>query len=217
MSSLVQARRARRRGLARAGYTMVEVMMGLAVLAVGAAGIVSLQRFSVMGTMTSRHVTSATNVASSTLEVMALEAGRWTDNGTSLTPANMPWLGTALQSPNTWVGPPTLRAFRMDGSVVADAAALGDTDQVAYCAHVRSVILGNVAPSGALDGADAARVEVRVYYSKTGRTIAPECRDLDGADVEALFTGTPQNVLGLNRSRDEYGVVYLTTIIRRNG
>jgi prepilin-type N-terminal cleavage/methylation domain-containing protein len=218
--SPAEGQRSARAGFKRAlrrGYTMVEVMMGLAILAVGAAGIVSLQRFAVMGTMTSRHVTSATNVASSTIELMALEAGRWTNNGSSITPANMPWLGTALGAPNTWVGADTLRAFRMDGSPFPSAAALLNGDQVAYCAHVRAVYLGNAAAAGALDSADAARVEVRVFYSKTGRSVAPECRDWSGLMVTNLFNNTNQTALGISRSRSEYGVVYLTTVIRRNG
>jgi hypothetical protein len=58
---------------------------------------------------------------------------------------------------------------------------------------------------------------VRVFYSKTGRSVAPECRDWSGLMVTNLFNNTNQTALGISRSRSEYGVVYLTTVIRRNG
>ncbi|NUP05091.1 MAG: prepilin-type N-terminal cleavage/methylation domain-containing protein [Polyangiaceae bacterium] len=200
----------------RRGYTMVEVMMGLAILAVGSAAIVALQRFAVMGTMTSRHVTNATNIGVTVLESVSLESNRWVNNssGGSLTAANMAWLGPALAAPNTWVAP-AQHGFRLDGAAV-DATTANPADQVAYCTHVRAIFLGNVNAVGPLDAADAARIEVRTYYAKTGRTIAPECRNLSGADVTSLFQNTDQNVLSLNRNRSEYGVVYLSTIVRRN-
>lgn len=186
--------------------------MGLAILAVGAAAIVSLQRFAVMGTMTSRHVANATNVTSSVIETMEREAGMWTDIS-SISPSTMPWLGNALDAPNVWDAP-DIRAFRTDGLPV-DASLLSDTDEVAYCTHVRAVFLGNA--TAGVGEADAARVEVRTFYSKSGRTVAPECRDWSGATVQSLFDNTDQTVLGINRNRSEYGAIYISTIIRRTG
>lgn len=198
----------------RAGYTMVEVMMGLAILAVGAAAIVSLQRFAVMGTMTSRHLTNATNIAASVIEAMDRESGRWTDVA-SVGAATMPWLGTALDSENNWIAP-AIRGARIDGTPV-DVSTVLDTDEVAYCTHVRAVYLGDPAAVGGLNEPDGARVEVRTFWAKSGRTVAPECRDLTGTEVMDLFNNNDQTVIGIDRNRAEYGVVYLTTIIRRSG
>ncbi|NUP09350.1 MAG: hypothetical protein HOW73_25130 [Polyangiaceae bacterium] len=188
-------------------------MMGLAILAVGAVGIVSLQRFAVMGTMTSRHITNVTNATASMLERMSAEAVLWTDNSTSLSAATMPTLGPALANQGQWQRP-TIRGFLIDGSPI-DADAAADNDPVAYCSHVRAVFLGNPSATGPTQ-ATAARVEVRSFYAKTGRSVARECRTWTGDAVEALFDGTPQSAGTVTRNRSEYGTIFLSTIIRRN-
>jgi len=212
---------------------MIEVMMGLAILTVGAAGIVALQRFAVMGTLTSRHITNATNVSAGVIERMDSESGNWTDNTTSISngvsagttgdPAaageTMPWLALALNTPGAWVAP-NFHAFEIDGTV-RDATALTDNQSIAYCTHVRATFLGDPAAGGlgSLEGAESIRLEVRTFYSKIGRTVAPECRDWDGPTVDDLVTNNnPQSLVspaGPARSRSEYGVIYTTTILRK--
>lgn len=204
-----------RRTASRRGYTMVEVMMGLAILAVGATAIIALQRFSVLGTMTARHLTNATNVSSSVIEQMNIESGLWTTNSGTFNTGTMPWLGTALNS-TAWVAPAN-HAFLIDGTPVDATTATADTP-VAYCTHVRSTWLGNRdAIANTFEATDIVRIEVRTFFAKSGRSVAIECKDWTGAQVETLFGGGSLTVSGVTgpRTREEYGAVYLTTIVRR--
>jgi type IV pilus assembly protein PilV len=57
--------RARRRSL---GYTMIEVLMGMAVLAVGASGVLALQKITIFGVTNGRAINAATVVGASHIE-----------------------------------------------------------------------------------------------------------------------------------------------------
>ncbi len=205
--------------------------MGLAILAVGATAIVALQRYAVLGTMTSRHVTNATNVGAGVLEKMETEAGNWTDNTASITAGTaagvtgdpsatetMPWLALALTTPGTWVAP-DWHGYQLDGTVVQTSAS-ADTDPVAYCTHVRATYIGDPAnvTAGNKDTADSVRIEVRTFWSKAGTGIASECREWTGTVVDDLFHDTDQPTASpaIVHNRAEYGVIFLATIVRRN-
>ncbi|MFO0553128.1 MAG: prepilin-type N-terminal cleavage/methylation domain-containing protein [Polyangiaceae bacterium] len=204
----------------RAGYTMVEVMMGLSILAIGASSIIALQRFSVMGTATSRHITNATNVTASVLETLNVESNSWTAN-TGADEAAMPWLGRTLNQATVpagaWQKPANgLYGFTLDGMPVDPSSGA----VVAYCTHVRGMLLGPVSETapGLNDQADSIRVEARTFYARSGRDIAAECNAWAANQVTGMFNspGTLQAVPGQpSRRREEYGVIYLSTIIRR--
>lgn len=213
---------------ARRGYTMVEVMMGLSVLAIGATGIIAMQKYALMGTMTSRNVMNATNIAGSSIEKMSAEAAIWENNGPQ-DPLEMPWLGPALNNPNQWVVPP-------DGAALIDGTPLdistidlagNPVTPVGYCTHVRAELVGNrnaIAPGdpllGGTDSTDIARVEVRTFFAKSGRNIACECQTWTALETTGVFDdGTTTTCGGASepRSRGEYGIIYMTTILRRGG
>lgn len=212
----------------RRGYTMVEVMMGLSVLAIGATGIIAMQKYALMGTMTSRNVMNATNIAASSIEKMSSEAAIWADNGTQDTVA-MPWLGPALNTPNVWVVPPDGAAL-IDGTPLDIATidlAANPVTPVGYCTHVRAELVGNknaIPPSdpllGGTDSTDIARVEVRTFFAKSGRNIACECQTWTATETTDVFDDVGTNTCGNAtepRTRGEYGVIYMTTILRRGG
>ena len=53
----------RRRTTGSVGYTMVEVMMALAILTIAASGIVAMQKATLVGNMKSRNLATASQVA----------------------------------------------------------------------------------------------------------------------------------------------------------
>lgn len=211
---------------ARAGYTMVEVMMGLAILAVGATGVIALQRMAVLGTMTSRHLTNATSVSKTVIEHIENEASLWVNN-TGTNYSAMPWLGTALTDANTkktsaWVAVPTASyattgkasGFTIDGMSVVPVA--GNQD-VAYCTHIRAKWFGNQAANANAPATNAVELEVRTFFARSGRPVTGECL-LAPSAMTGLFDGTSSTVNDgvTSRVADEYSVVYLSTVVRRN-
>jgi prepilin-type N-terminal cleavage/methylation domain-containing protein len=223
-----------RRSASRKGYTMVEVMMGLSILAIGSVSILGLQKFAAMGTMSSRHITNASAISGGVLEAMNAESLSWVDNAApDVTERNaMPWLGAALfaadaEVEGAWASPTvtlpaagTFNAFTLEGVAQDSDTVLPTT---AYCTHVRATWLGRQNPTGpgVGDDATAVRVDVRTFWAKSGRSVADECNGttFSTANLNNLLENTAINSLvpvsGIDRHRDNYGVVYFTTIIRR--
>ena len=203
-----------RAGHTRAGYTMVEVMMGLAILAVGATGIISLQQFAVTGSQNSRAAVTAANVASTWVERLRTEAIDWNnpDNSDLSTMAGT-YLKVLIQPtnvPNTavgkWVNLPDNAQ-----TVLGENASAAVPDDAAFCTHFRGTWLG---PAGTTD---TLRVELRTFWAKSGRSVDAECAlAADGFDTALNDANTNVTVGTLARNRGEYGVLYLTTIVRRN-
>lgn len=192
--------------------------MGLAVLAVGATGIIALQKTAAMGTMTSRHLTNATSLSRTAIERAEGDAAQWIDNtGGANFPGATTWLGVALADADNdpqsiWVAP-NVRAATLDMEPLDITATGGLT--VAYCTHVRLAWIGNQDAVAGTTGATSVRFEVRTFFARSGRSVETECADNTGA-MTSLLSGTPQTFAGTLRHPSEYGVVNLTTVIRRS-
>ena len=78
--------RLRRRGrIARraliAGYTVVEVMMAMAVLSIGATGVIAMQKTALLGNLRARNLATASAIASAWVERLRIDGVRWTIDG----------------------------------------------------------------------------------------------------------------------------------------
>ncbi|MEZ4302225.1 MAG: prepilin-type N-terminal cleavage/methylation domain-containing protein [Polyangiaceae bacterium] len=126
-----------RRKLAR-GYTMVEVMMALGVLAVGATGVVLMQKVVIVGNASARSIASGSALAERWMERLRADAMVWN----TMSPSDLGetrWLKTVATDPDAWTLP-----AKVVGSVSYEADALGaeiidpaDTSAVGYCTHIR--------------------------------------------------------------------------------
>jgi type IV pilus assembly protein PilV len=187
---------------------MIEVMMGLAILAVGATGVIALQKTAALGTVTSRHLSNATNISRSVIEAAEADAMQWTDNTANLGPVG--WLnpggGLGLAAPSDVADPPwytlPVNSFSLNLEPLDPMAA--DPIAVAYCTQVRVSWLGLKAPPPPALESTAVRLEVRTIFARSPRDISAECNPANVGNVTNLLAGT-----------DEYGAVYLTTVIRR--
>ena len=212
--------------------------MGLAVLAVGAAAVIALLKFTLLGTLDSRHVANASLVTASYLERIQTAALAWNRfdnqdlidmNGLGPAVAPVPNFGTmvngvaggvAAGTPSVWMhfGAPTAAASPAFARATLDGAlGVGPTD-TAYCTHVRVTFTsGPDLPAAGTQGGDNFRVELRTFWARSGRPVEDECQ-LAPAAMDAMFA-SPAATLAIGpstRTRAEYGVVYLSTIVRRN-
>jgi type IV pilus assembly protein PilV len=79
--------RARARSRRRAGYTLVEVMLAVAVLAVGATAILGLQEAAIRGNQEANEHAIATRVAEMWLDRFRIDALSWTQGGAGVLPS----------------------------------------------------------------------------------------------------------------------------------
>jgi prepilin-type N-terminal cleavage/methylation domain-containing protein len=218
--SLKRATRSLKRARA---YTVVEVMVALAVLAVGAMGVIALQKFTVAGALNARGITSATTVADSWIDLCQNEAAAWNRSDNSDV-ADMPVVSAALASPGNWVTIPNIPGETPNGG--ATPLYSSTTGDMFFCSQIRATWLGAPDPAGASGSqdnatpADVIRIDVRTFFAKSGRPVTGECNAWSAGTVDSMLSlvgGTaPDPNGGAVRSRYEYGFVYESGTIRRN-
>lgn len=147
----------------RAGYTLVEVMMAIAVMAAGTVGVFSLQQAAVVGNLEARQMSTANMIARTWLERLKRDALRWNTGATTAAAASL--TGTtylasvpAAATPPAWFTPVPLAlatesfAFDHYGRDIAPPST-----QIMYCAQTR---LQWVYPGQTI------RADVRVWWHR---------------------------------------------------
>jgi hypothetical protein len=182
----------------RRGYTVVELMMSLAVFAAGVTGIIGMQRASAAANRHARNVTVANGIAHAWLDQLTVDASLWRTNVNqtiwlqSLGNAGMDgaWQLPAQSLPAARNFGPTFNLF---GAPVA-----GATD---FCVHIRLTWLYLDENGGAPAGTGSIRTDVRVFWLRDGGTrVAGDCANPALATVAAV--GADAN--------DDYFAVYQT-------
>ena len=81
------------------GYTVVELMMSLAVFATGVVGIIAMQRAVVSSNQQARNVTVANAIAQSWLSQLSADSSRWTARWSV---SQTTWLSTIAGNDGVW-------------------------------------------------------------------------------------------------------------------
>jgi type IV pilus assembly protein PilV len=181
MTTALRSRRLRAR---RAGYTLVEVMMALAILGIGATGLAAIQKTVIIGNTSARSLVTANSVASTWVERLRTDALVW---NTGLLSDTL-WLQKATPGVTAWQVPASVtgRGSAMTDITGADLYGAVAGEAVGFCTHLR---LTQLYPT-------MVRAEIRVFWDKQGGTVP--CLPNQVATV-------PTNA--------RYGFVYITTSI----
>jgi prepilin-type N-terminal cleavage/methylation domain-containing protein len=174
------------------GYTMVEVMAALAILTVGASGVIAMQKATQLANQSARNLATATAVAETWVERLRADALMWNNPGGVPDIADTTWVkqvtaGSAFFSPA--VSPGT-------ASNAADihGADIFDNTPAAFCTQIS---LTQLYPGTVI-------ATVRTVWVRSGRAVdcnlPPNTYDLDPTSAHPLG----------------YGAVYLTTAVTNN-
>ena len=217
-------RRQLRRRSTGAGFTLIEVMVSLGVMMVGAMAVITLQQQSIRANGHARQVSIAMQIAQRWMERLKEDAATWTTIGTDATGVSAALAGTAflrgdltgmLSQPGEFKSLPvnnaTLtawnlsNAFDQDGRDMPTNLSGAQRSVHTYCASYRPawIWFGHL-----------MRVDVRVWWAND---IGPNRPDI------TLDFATPQRcALDDTKLRpggtqyDRYHVVYLPGAIRVN-
>jgi type II secretory pathway pseudopilin PulG len=174
------------------GYTVVELMMALAVFAGGVTGILTMQRTAVGANRMAKNVALVSSIAQAWQAQLAADATLWRGSfGSTLWLKTLETTGVngSWQAP-VWdetrkIGP------RFDGlgnPVEADGAG-------EFCVHFRLTWLYyngvDVSPSGT-NGNGTIRTEVRVFWPREGaERVTDDCKDeASAATIAAVSAAT---------------------------
>ncbi|MCA9532991.1 MAG: type II secretion system protein [Myxococcales bacterium] len=189
------------------GFTLVEVMMAISVMTVGAVAIFSMQSISVEGARRSREVTTATEVNRYWIERVKLEATLWGPTSFTL----IDWLN-AIPAANGASSDWFLPTARGTGDSLVTAASDWYGAPIAipsgsgaapapYCTSLRWTRMAT--------GTDeVARLDVRTWWHRPNRATGVTIQGC-GADQVAVTTAI-NNIV-------DFGVVYSSTVIRWQG
>lgn len=195
------------------GYTVVEVLLAMTVLIIGASGVMSMQKASMQGNLDARKTDIATNIARMWMERIQKDAMGWTLPSPSF-PASANNVGNARllgTVNNTWFLPTNyLPATAPYASISPgydmlgrDIPSLAGLPQAVFCVHLRENYLVNNAatPTDSL-----IRVELRVVWPRgiNLTTYAPPLCDATSAQT-------------LNPDPSLYSTLYMVTAVRANG
>jgi type IV pilus assembly protein PilV len=152
------------------GYTVIEVIMALAVLALGAAGVIAMQKATLISNTNARNLATANVVAQGWIERVRVDAQAWTEPGQipGYGP-NTKWINTTNVG-NGWFVP--IAQTSPGGAPQADVmgADVGSSDPAAFCTNLKLDRFYSGSPNlWALYR--MIRVQVRVYWDKSGRTL----------------------------------------------
>jgi type IV pilus assembly protein PilV len=178
-------------------------MAALGVLAIGATGVLALQKATLISNTNARNLAIANSIAMTWAERLRVDALQWnqplTDPATDLG-TDTAWLALSATFPFTTVTPTEIIAL---GSPSADVLGAdiypGDTSASAFCTHVRFRQFTDPV-SGAPIWDSLIRAEIRVVWERSGNPI--NCTITTPFDVDT--------------DPGRFGAVYLTTGVLRN-
>jgi len=208
--------RRRRRSVLR-GYTVVEVMMAMAILSIGATGVIAMQKTALLGNLRARNLATASAIASAWIERLRVDGLRWTINSAGLnTIGSTAYLNIVQDDfPNVtnpegiWQVPTASPDNAMLGVQPTEDVRGMDTatlTEQGFCTNIRlTQILPNV-----------IRAEVRVFWLRhQGGGNNTQTGTLGGQALCSNQQGY-LNQLSSVAGQQRYHFVYLSSTILRN-
>lgn len=152
MNAIAQAKR-RSRASASRGYTAVEVLLALTVLAIGAAGVISMQTGAIEGNLEARKLDTANSIAREWVERLRRDSTLWTlptayNQGTANL-SNATFLSSNLGSPTgNWFQPPIPGGYPADGlspafDIFGRDLDIADAPNAIFCVRLKIDVIAN--------------------------------------------------------------------------
>ena len=201
--------RTKRRARSR-GFTAVEVLMAMTLFAIGAAGVIGMQRVTIQGGEDARRFDVATNIANEWIGRLQRDAMFWTQpnasNPNTIDIANTKWLNNVGGACSSFcnipmpVGVPDGQSPAFD-NYGKDLPA--GTNDAWYCVQYRLNWLQSPGPipGGPFQLGSVMRAEVRVYWALLESDIIHNC------------AAPPPDPIPLG---SQFHFVYAATAIREN-
>ena len=175
------ARHRRRRQTA--AYTVIEVLMSMAVLAVGVIGIIATEKVTVAANQHAKNLAIATHIAESWIGMLNAEATLWGSDNV-LTDGRQPWLRQGSLTTD-WFRPSYVAGLDFGPAFDALGNPMNGTAGAAFCVDLRLAPLTQNTAGGGM-----VRAEVRVMWLRQQPMVADSDPALSSAcSLNALQAG----------------------------
>jgi type II secretory pathway pseudopilin PulG len=193
------------------GYTIVELMMAISVMAIGVTGIISMQKITLTANQHAKNLAVATQIASAWIDALAADAMHWNHPAKPGEASDLDqtiWLKgvpAAGSSTDNWFRPaysPAM-AFGPGFDPLGRPVTVANMASAVYCTHLRLNWLFPEQTTVAGNG--LIRAEVRVFWLREGGP---------GSTAAVCAAGTDPDDIA--EAVDTYHFVYETGAIRQN-
>ncbi len=178
------------------GYTAIEVLIAMTVMAIGAAAVISMQRASVQGNLDARKADIANSIARTWVERLEHDAMQWTHPGPDFPNDNniavAQILNAGVGNLNAWFAPDQYLATGLSSGFDILGRDLPQTAAALFCVNVRMNWL--------TDAKDLIRADVRVLWARGITSNVGPCSQTGLARPDPTL----------------YHAIYVTTSIRGN-
>jgi type IV pilus assembly protein PilV len=188
-----------RRGRER-GYTLVELMMALALFAVAVVGIIAMQKITVVSNAHAKNIAMAQRIAQAWAGQLEMDGTAWQ------TAFGAGWLNAT----NVWQRPAYISAREFGAAFDALGNPLSDANlsQARFCTHVRMAWL--YPNTMGVGGNGMLRAEIRVFWLRDGGV------PLDSTATMCSASQTPVQATAIGLATERYRFVYQTVGIRQH-
>ncbi|MCB9588680.1 MAG: prepilin-type N-terminal cleavage/methylation domain-containing protein [Polyangiaceae bacterium] len=197
----------------RRGYTIVELMMAIAVFAIGVSGVIAMQKVTLASNRHAKNLAVANHIAQAWMERLSADAVHWNYPGPR-NPSAASDLGTQTQwlkevdNEADWFQPDYIGAEDFGPAFTALGAPFDNVTNpntvAAYCTHIRLTWL-NRDNQGAV-GNGLIRAQVRVFWLREG----------NGGGLEnAGFCNPATDAVEVGKHPELYHFVYQASAIRQ--
>ncbi|HYQ17454.1 MAG TPA: prepilin-type N-terminal cleavage/methylation domain-containing protein [Polyangiaceae bacterium] len=193
------ARIVRRRARAARGYTLVELMMALALFSVAILGIISMQKITVASNAHAKNLATAQRIAQAWAGQLEMDATQWRTGAP----------GGFLNGAGIWQRP-TYDGTRLFGAafdVLGNPLDDNSLDRARFCTHLR--LSWMYRDQVGATGNGMLRAEIRVFWQKEGETTL-------GSTASMCGTQTTQQATNIGLATDLYHFVYQTVGVRQH-
>lgn len=199
LSALPRRRRAR-------GYTAVEVLMSMTLFAIGAAGVIGMQRATIQGSEDARRYDMAVNIANTWASRLQRDAAFWnqsyaTNKVAVLAATRYVTLIGSSDCKAKWCNPTGALTDETSYYDLIGRERAKDSKDHAFCVQVKTdwVATPATADGFATPGA-FARSQIRVVFQRLDRGLIGDCTTLGDGDL----------------APETYQFVHVTTALREN-
>jgi Prokaryotic N-terminal methylation motif len=153
------------------GYTAVEVLSALTLLAIGGAGVIGMQKVTLQGSEDARRFDIGGNIANEWLSRLQRDSAQWTQPNANFPNANninlTQWLRLVPVCSAAFCDPAAvLPPDGMSGSFDTFGHDLPAAGLATYCAQFRLQWIADIGPAPPFNPAALIRAEVRVFWSR---------------------------------------------------
>jgi prepilin-type N-terminal cleavage/methylation domain-containing protein len=182
------------------GYTLIELMMAIALFSVAVLGIISMQKITVMANMHAKSLATAQRIAQAWAGQLEMDATQWRSTlpATGFLNGNGVWERPAYDA-NRRFG----AAFDGLGNPLSD----NQLDRAHFCTHVRLSWLYRDTVGATGNG--MLRAEIRVFWQREGETALYSTTTM-------CPTQTAQQAATIGLATNLYHFVYQTVGVRQH-